>query len=182
MPLPGCFTPRKETQYPLHMRLGGPAWMGAEHLATTRIQPPDHPARNKSLYRLRYPGPKIEQTFILLWYIIRGSVSTTLLSMPLLVTASIEFLCNNWFCWMTEVLFFSCLMSSYVVFSSSHSFTLYFQYIFRQISFSEVLCCYHCGYFFCSVWLGHATLVYLLVNYFGYKYAILWHNKITNNL
>jgi len=33
----------------------GPVWTGADNLASNRIRSPDHPARNKSLYRLRYP-------------------------------------------------------------------------------------------------------------------------------
>jgi hypothetical protein len=35
----------------------GPVWTGAENLVTTGIRSPDLPARNASLYRLRYPGP-----------------------------------------------------------------------------------------------------------------------------
>ena len=34
----------------------GPVWTGAENLASTRIQSPDHPARSESLYQLSYPG------------------------------------------------------------------------------------------------------------------------------
>ena len=34
-----------------------PVWIGAENLAPTGIRFPDLPARNESLYRLRYPGP-----------------------------------------------------------------------------------------------------------------------------
>ena len=34
----------------------GPVWTGAESLAPTGIQSPDSPARNQSLYRLRYPA------------------------------------------------------------------------------------------------------------------------------
>jgi hypothetical protein len=36
----------------------GPVWTGAEKLAPSEIRSPDRPARSKSLYRLRYPGPK----------------------------------------------------------------------------------------------------------------------------
>jgi hypothetical protein len=32
-------------------------WGGAENLASTEIRCPDRPARSKSLYGLRYPGP-----------------------------------------------------------------------------------------------------------------------------
>jgi hypothetical protein len=35
----------------------GQVWKGAEILASTGIRSPDRPARSKSLYRLRYPGP-----------------------------------------------------------------------------------------------------------------------------
>jgi hypothetical protein len=34
----------------------GPVWTGAENLARTGIRSPDRPARNQSLYRLRYPA------------------------------------------------------------------------------------------------------------------------------
>jgi len=34
----------------------GPVWAGAENLAFTGIRPPDRPARNQSLYRVRYPA------------------------------------------------------------------------------------------------------------------------------
>ena len=37
----------------------GQAWMVAEILASTGIRSPDRPARSKSLYRLRYPGPLV---------------------------------------------------------------------------------------------------------------------------
>jgi hypothetical protein len=46
-------------RYPMYRRLGGPpgsVWAGAENLVPTGIRSPDHPARNESLYRLRYPG------------------------------------------------------------------------------------------------------------------------------
>jgi hypothetical protein len=34
----------------------GPVWTGAENLALTGIRSPDRPARNHSLYQLRYPA------------------------------------------------------------------------------------------------------------------------------
>ena len=34
-------------------------WTGTENLTPTGIRSPDRPARNESLYRLRYPGPQI---------------------------------------------------------------------------------------------------------------------------
>jgi hypothetical protein len=37
----------------------GTGWTGAENLAPTGIRSPDRPARSESLYRLRYPGPRI---------------------------------------------------------------------------------------------------------------------------
>jgi len=37
----------------------GPVWIGAEYLAPTRIRSPGLPARSESLYRLRYPGPRL---------------------------------------------------------------------------------------------------------------------------
>jgi hypothetical protein len=56
MPRPGCFTPRKETQYPLYRRLGGPLGRSRRVLKIsppTGIQSPDCPARGKSLYQLQ---------------------------------------------------------------------------------------------------------------------------------
>ena len=38
------------------LRAPGPVWMGMENLAATGVRTPDRPARNESLYRLRYPG------------------------------------------------------------------------------------------------------------------------------
>ena len=38
-------------------RAPGSVWTGAENPATTEIRSPDRPARSKSLYRLRHPGP-----------------------------------------------------------------------------------------------------------------------------
>jgi hypothetical protein len=37
----------------------GPVWTGAEYIATTGIRSPEHPARNESLYRLRYTDPQL---------------------------------------------------------------------------------------------------------------------------
>jgi hypothetical protein len=34
-------------------------WTGEENLASTGIQSPDRPARNQSLYRVRYPAPNL---------------------------------------------------------------------------------------------------------------------------
>ena len=50
---------RKETRYPFYNNLCGdarPVWTGAENFALTGIRCPDHPARSKSLYGLRYRG------------------------------------------------------------------------------------------------------------------------------
>jgi len=52
------FTPGKDP-VPIVQEAGwvpGPVWTGAENLAPTRIRSPDRPARNQSLYRLRYPA------------------------------------------------------------------------------------------------------------------------------
>jgi len=54
------FAPRKDL-LPIVQEPGwapGPVWTGAENLAPTGIQSPDHPARSKSLYRLSYPAHK----------------------------------------------------------------------------------------------------------------------------
>ena len=54
MPRPGCFTPGKETRYPLYRRLGGPQGRSGP---VRKISPHrDCPARRQSLYRLRYPA------------------------------------------------------------------------------------------------------------------------------
>ena len=37
----------------------GPVWTGTENLVPTGIVSPGHPARNRSLYRLRYPCPHL---------------------------------------------------------------------------------------------------------------------------
>jgi hypothetical protein len=41
----------------------GLVWTGAENLAPTGIQSLDRPARNQSLYRLRYPAHKLDQGY-----------------------------------------------------------------------------------------------------------------------
>ena len=43
----------------------GPAWTWAENLAHTAIRSPDRRARSHSLYRLRHPGPQIEDITII---------------------------------------------------------------------------------------------------------------------
>jgi hypothetical protein len=56
---PAAFTSGKDP-VPIVQEAGwapGPVWMGAENLVPTAIRSPDLPARNKSLYRLCYPGP-----------------------------------------------------------------------------------------------------------------------------
>ena len=52
------FTPKKDP-VPIVQEAGwdpGPVWTGAESLVPTGIRSPDSPARNQSLYRLRYPA------------------------------------------------------------------------------------------------------------------------------
>ena len=52
------FTPGKDP-VPIVQEAGwapGQVWTGAENLAPTGIRSPDRPARNQSLYRLRYPA------------------------------------------------------------------------------------------------------------------------------
>ena len=52
------FTPGKNP-VPIVQEAGwvpGPVWTGAENLAPTGIRSPDRPARNQSLFRLRYPA------------------------------------------------------------------------------------------------------------------------------
>jgi len=54
---PGRSLPPGKTQYPLHMRLGGPhgpVWTSAENFAPTAIRSVDRPAHSQSLYRLSY--------------------------------------------------------------------------------------------------------------------------------
>jgi hypothetical protein len=38
--------------------VSGPGWNVAENTVPTVIRSPDRPARNESLYRLRYPSPQ----------------------------------------------------------------------------------------------------------------------------
>ena len=59
---PGRFTPGKDP-VPIVYETGrapGPVWTGAENLAPTGIRSPDRPARSESLYRLLYPGPRMD--------------------------------------------------------------------------------------------------------------------------
>ena len=52
------FTPGKDP-VPIVQEAGwapGPVWTGAENFAPTGIRSPDRPARNQTLYRLRYPA------------------------------------------------------------------------------------------------------------------------------
>jgi hypothetical protein len=61
MPQP-LYTPEKDL-VPIVQEAGwapGPVWTGAENLAPTGIQPPDHPARSQSLYQLSYTGPQYQ--------------------------------------------------------------------------------------------------------------------------
>ena len=60
-PRNGCFTPGKDPA-PNVFEAGwtpGPAWNGEENLASAGIRSPDRPAGSESLYRLRYPGPRL---------------------------------------------------------------------------------------------------------------------------
>ena len=53
---PGCSLPPGKNRYPLYSRLGGPQdRSGQVRNAPTGIRSPDRPARNQSLYQLRYP-------------------------------------------------------------------------------------------------------------------------------
>jgi spore coat protein U-like protein len=69
----GCFTPKKQLQYQLYRRLGGPQvwsrWVWRrENLSSTRVCLPKHPAHSESLHQIYYPCPlwcKV-QTFLLL--------------------------------------------------------------------------------------------------------------------
>ena len=64
-PRPGRFTPEKNP-VPIVQEAGwatGSVWTSAEILASTRIRSPDRPARNESLYRLRYPGARFPGSF-----------------------------------------------------------------------------------------------------------------------
>ena len=61
-PRPGRFTPGKDP-VPIVQEAGwatGPVWTGAENLAPTGIPSLDRPARSESLYRLSYPGTRVE--------------------------------------------------------------------------------------------------------------------------
>jgi hypothetical protein len=52
----------RERQVPIVQEVGwtpGPDWTGVENLAITGIRSPDRPALSESLYRLRYPGPRL---------------------------------------------------------------------------------------------------------------------------
>jgi hypothetical protein len=67
-----CFIPRKETQYPLYRRLGGPR----ASLDRCRIRSPDCPACNELLYWLHCPAPlcwccKPYKEFQLNFYVLR---------------------------------------------------------------------------------------------------------------
>jgi hypothetical protein len=65
-PRPGHFNPRKEL-VPIVQEARwalGPVWTCAKNLAPTEIRFPDRPARSQSLYRLSYPGPRIELNLI----------------------------------------------------------------------------------------------------------------------
>jgi hypothetical protein len=58
------FTPGKDP-VPIVQEAGWaprPVWTGAKNLAPTGIRSPDRPARNQSLYRLRYPAHNILTT------------------------------------------------------------------------------------------------------------------------
>jgi len=57
----GRFTPGNETRYPFYRRVCGPQCRSGRVriiLPSTGIRFPDRPARRKSLYRLRYLGPR----------------------------------------------------------------------------------------------------------------------------
>jgi hypothetical protein len=67
---PAAFTPRKGP-VPIVQEAWwapGPFWIGAENLVPTGIRSPELPARSKSLYRLRYPGPLIRVVRIKAFY------------------------------------------------------------------------------------------------------------------
>jgi hypothetical protein len=54
--------PPEKTRYPLYSRLGGPQGRSGQVgkiSPHTGIRSPDRPYRSESLYRLRYPGPKV---------------------------------------------------------------------------------------------------------------------------
>jgi hypothetical protein len=61
-PRPGRFIPGKDP-VPTAQEAGwapGPVWKSAKNLAPTGIRSPDCPARSQSLFRLSYPGPKLD--------------------------------------------------------------------------------------------------------------------------
>ena len=61
-PRPGRFTPGKDSVR-IVKEAGWapePVWAGAENLAPTGIRSPDRTARSKSLYRLSYAGPLLQ--------------------------------------------------------------------------------------------------------------------------
>jgi hypothetical protein len=63
---PAAITPGK-TRYPLYRRLGGPQGRSRQVRKIsplTGIRSPDRPARSQSLYRLSYPGPYPQGTFV----------------------------------------------------------------------------------------------------------------------
>ena len=54
--------PPKKTRHPLYWEAvlaPGPIWTGAKNLAPTGIRSPDRPGRSESLYRLSYPGQRL---------------------------------------------------------------------------------------------------------------------------
>jgi len=165
MPLPGPSTP-------------GLVWMGIKNLAPAGIRSLGRPTCSKSLYWLHYPGLKIVQTFIILWYIRRGSVSTSLLWMPFWLVPVLSVVLhlislNDW----CVVFFLSDIMWSFHLPIVLHCiFGIHTDiFLWRLISLPLwVVCSFSL--------LGHTTLIYLLINYLGHIYAILSHNKITNNL
>ena len=76
-PRAGRFTPRKDP-VPIVQEAGwapGPAWTGAENLASTGIRSPDRPARSESLYRQSYSGPYFSLMFILFYRFVKPIVT-----------------------------------------------------------------------------------------------------------
>jgi hypothetical protein len=57
MPRRGRFTPGND---PVPIVQDAVAWTDAEHLAQTGIRSPDRPARRELLYRLSYPGARLQ--------------------------------------------------------------------------------------------------------------------------
>jgi hypothetical protein len=65
-PCSSQFTPKKKTQYPLYGRLGRPQGRSGKVQKISPppgIRSPDRPVRSKSLYRLSYPGPPLQEPF-----------------------------------------------------------------------------------------------------------------------